>query len=106
MPIEKINTGAAPNDGTGDTLRAAFGKVNDNLEALAAAVAARLLEQWAFAPRHHDHDNCVARYVNNAPPSEPPPMFGAMWIDVSRNKIYLGTGTALASDWREIAFLS
>lgn len=106
MPIEKINTGAAPNDGKGDTLRAAFGKVNDNLDALAAAVAARLLEHWAFAPLHHDHDNCVARFVDNAAPSEPPPTFGAMWIDVSTNRIYLGTGTAQVADWREIAFLS
>jgi len=62
---------AAANDGTGDTLREAFEKVNGSLDTLAAAVPARLLDQWAFAPLHHEHDNAVARYVNNAPPSEP-----------------------------------
>ena len=105
MPISRINTGAAANDGTGDSLREAFDKVNGNLDVLAAAVAARLLDQWAFAPLHHEHDNGVARYLNNAPPSEPPSTFGAMWIDVAANKIYLGTGTATVADWREIAFV-
>ena len=28
MPLEQINIGAAPNDGTGDSLRVAFGKAN------------------------------------------------------------------------------
>jgi hypothetical protein len=105
MPVARVNIGATPNDGTGDTLRQAFEKVNGNLDMLAAAVAARLLDQWAFAALHHEHDNTVARYVNNAPPSEPPPTFGAMWIDVAANKIYLGTGTATVADWREIAFV-
>jgi hypothetical protein len=105
MPISKINTGASANDGTGDTLREAFEKVNGSLDMLAAAVAARLLDQWGFAPLHHEHDNAVARYVNNAPPSEPPPTFGAMWIDVAANRIYLATGTETPADWREIAFI-
>ena len=30
MPIQQINIGAAPDDGTGDTLRDALGKVNTN----------------------------------------------------------------------------
>jgi hypothetical protein len=106
MPIQKVNTGAVPNDGSGDTLRLAFGKVNDNLDMLAAAVAARLFQHWAFAPLHHDHDDRVARYIGNAPPQEPPPVFGAMWIDCSSNKIYLATGTERTADWREIAFVA
>ncbi len=106
MPISKIAVGSAPNDGTGDTLRDAFQKVNFNLDTLAAAVLARLHEQWAFAPLHHEHANAVARHLNNQPPSEPPSVFGAMWIDVAANKIYLATGTASIADWREIAFVN
>jgi hypothetical protein len=30
MPIQTINLGAYPNDGTGDDLRTAFKKINDN----------------------------------------------------------------------------
>jgi len=32
MSVQKIGIGAAPNDGTGDPLRTAFDKVNDNLD--------------------------------------------------------------------------
>lgn len=32
MTQQTINIGSAPNDGTGDTLRAAFDKVNDNFD--------------------------------------------------------------------------
>ena len=35
MPIQYINLGANPNDGTGDDLRSAFLKVNDNFQLLA-----------------------------------------------------------------------
>jgi hypothetical protein len=104
MPINKINTGAAADDGTGDTLRDAFQKVNLNLDALAAALVPRLLTQWAFAPLNHEHAGAVARFVNNAPPTEPPPVFGAMWVDAEANRIYLATGTADVSDWREVSF--
>ncbi|HGJ5863633.1 hypothetical protein [Arsenophonus nasoniae] len=34
VEIKKINIGTKPNDGTGDTLRDAFSKTNDNFEAL------------------------------------------------------------------------
>ncbi|WP_310740124.1 hypothetical protein [Arsenophonus apicola] len=34
--IKKINIGAKPDDGTGDPIRDAFGKVNDNFETLNA----------------------------------------------------------------------
>lgn len=36
MPLQSINIGSAPNDGTGDTARAAFSKVNDNFAELYA----------------------------------------------------------------------
>ena len=104
MPVNKINIGATANDGTGDTLRDAFQKTNLNLDILAAAILPKLLNHWAFAPLHHEHANAVARIVNNAPPSEPPPVFGAMWIDAEANKIYLATGTLRIEDWREIVF--
>lgn len=34
MPMQTINIGTAANDGTGDTLRDAFGKCNDNFDEL------------------------------------------------------------------------
>lgn len=34
MTIQSINIGSAPNDGTGDPLRTAFGKINDNFSNL------------------------------------------------------------------------
>lgn len=40
MAQQTINTGAAPNDGTGDVLRDAFTKTNGNFSELYAAVAA------------------------------------------------------------------
>lgn len=38
MTFNPANVGAAPNDGTGDSLRNAFIKVNANFELLAAAI--------------------------------------------------------------------
>lgn len=104
MPVNKIDIGQAANDGTGDTLRDAFGKINDNFDTLVEAVAARLIKQWAFAPLRHEHDDTVPRYIGNSVPSEPPPTFGAMWVNIADGKIYFGTGTASVADWREIIF--
>ena len=42
MAQQTIDIGAAPNDGTGDTLRAAFAKTNDNFDELYAAGAATI----------------------------------------------------------------
>jgi hypothetical protein len=39
MPIQDIKIGAYPNDGTGDDLRTAFKKINDNFSAVATTVA-------------------------------------------------------------------
>lgn len=106
MPLDKINVGEKANDGTGDSLRGALEKVNDNFDALTSAVLARLLEHPGFAPLRHEHENAVSRFVADAPPDSSPPMYGAMWIDAAANKIYLATGTASSSDWREVAFVS
>lgn len=42
MAKQTIDTGAAPNDGTGDSIRAAFGKANDNFTELYDGVDASL----------------------------------------------------------------
>ena len=39
MPIQTINLGAYPNDGTGDDLRTAFKKINDNFSEVVTTVA-------------------------------------------------------------------
>jgi hypothetical protein len=39
MPIQQIKIGAYPNDGTGDDLRTAFKKINDNFSEVATSVA-------------------------------------------------------------------
>ena len=41
MPFPQINVGTAPNDGTGDVLRDAFITVNDNLDSVDTALAAK-----------------------------------------------------------------
>lgn len=41
-----VGVGTTPNDGTGDTLRVGFGKVNDNLSAVLGALAATAPIAW------------------------------------------------------------
>jgi hypothetical protein len=38
MPLQTINIGASANDGTGDPLRTAFDKVNDNFQVVSGGV--------------------------------------------------------------------
>lgn len=104
MPVERIEVGSSGNDGTGDPLRVAFTKVNRNFEWLASAVAARIASLPIFAHLRHEHDDYVPRYVAEGAPKEPPPRYGAMWIDAAQGRIYLATGTANVSDWRELRF--
>lgn len=104
MPVERIEVGSSGNDGTGDPLRLAFTKVNRNFEWLASAVAARIAGLSIFASLRHEHDDHVPRHVADGPPTEPPNRYGAMWIDAARGRIYLATGTAALSDWRELHF--
>lgn len=105
MPLKKIDIGNTPNDGAGDTVRNAFDKVNANFDALADALMPRLLQYAAFAPLRHTHEELVPRHVRDTAPSEPPAQLGAIWIDTRTGKIYLATGTAQTSDWRELAFV-
>ena len=102
MPTRRIAIGTKPNDGTGDPLRVAFEKTNENFDLLSSAIAARIESSQAFAAARHEHDNYVPRIVSNRAPTEVPPIFGAMWIDATTKKIFLATGTQSASDWREI----
>ncbi|HEY5794022.1 MAG TPA: hypothetical protein VIU82_03325 [Bosea sp. (in: a-proteobacteria)] len=102
--MERIELGASPNDGTGDPLRVAFGKINRNMEWLAAAVAARITALPLFAHLRHQHDEYVPRHLADGPPVEAPVRWGAMWIDTGSGRIYLATGTSSPADWRELRF--
>ena len=106
MPIHPVNTGADANDGGGDPLRDAFEKINISIDTIAAAVFAKLAARADFAALHHEHDVYVSRFVRAGAPSEPPPLYGALWIDARADEIYLATGTASVADWRKIAFVS
>ena len=105
MPLQLIDVGAAPDDGTGDSVREAFEKTNRNFDALAQAIMPRLLQYAAFAPLRHTHEDSVMRVVSDLPPVEAPTRLGAMWINASSGKIYLATGTSSESDWRQITFV-
>jgi hypothetical protein len=102
MAIDPVNTGARANDGSGDPLREAFEKINLNIDTLAAAVLARLSARADFAPLHHEHGAYVARFVRAGAPTEPPPLYGALWIDARADDLYLATGTASVADWRKV----
>jgi hypothetical protein len=104
MPISKVKIGRAPDDGAGDTLRDAFAKLNESLDELASAVAARLTTRPHFAARQHEHVGYVTRYVRSGPPDEPPELLGAVWVDADDGAIYLATGAEHVSDWRKVAF--
>ncbi len=104
MPLSKVNLGAAPDDGRGDTLRDAFAKVNAGFEELAAAITARLTAGGAFAPRRHEHVSYVTRQIGHGPPDAPPALFGAIWIDAAGGDIYIAAGAEQVSDWRKVAF--
>jgi hypothetical protein len=103
MPIEQIELGAAPNDGSGDPLRVAFEKTNRNFETLASSMMAQVRAPARYA-EHHEHAEYVPRYLAPRAPSEVPPTFGAMWIDTVSGRIYVATGTSQVSDWRELQF--
>jgi hypothetical protein len=47
MAIETINVGSAPNDGTGDSIRTAFGKVNANFSEVDAKLPSSPLDEGA-----------------------------------------------------------
>lgn len=105
MPLQLIDVGTDPDDGTGDSVRDAFEKTNRNFDALAEAIMPRLLQHAAFASLRHTHEDAVMRLVSDMPPAEVPTTLGAMWINASSGRIYLATGTSSESDWREITFV-
>lgn len=105
MPLQKVDVGTNPDDGTGDSVREAFEKINLNFDALADAVMPHLLQRMAFASLRHTHEEAVMRHVGDSAPTEAPTRLGAMWIDASSGKIYLATGTSAEADWREINFV-
>ena len=49
MTFQSINLGAAPNDGTGDDLRTAGGKINSNFETLFNRIDLATAETAAFS---------------------------------------------------------
>lgn len=106
MPLQKVDVGVSPDDGTGDSLRDAFEKINLNFDALADAIMPRLLQHMAFASLRHSHEETVMRHISDRAPDEAPSRLGAMWINATNGRIYLATGTSAESDWREIAFVA
>ncbi|MBZ8133273.1 hypothetical protein [Afifella sp. IM 167] len=102
--LRSVDLGSKPDDGQGDTLRIAFEKVNGNFDAVVELLLERMMEHPAFAPILHDHAGYVPRFVMDRAPDVPSPVFGAIWVDVPRNEIYLATGTETADQWRRIAF--
>ena len=106
MVYNKVDIGKQPGDGTGDAVRDAFDKINANIDDLAAAVMSRLEQQATFAALRRGDPDGVVRHLEDGPPKRAPNTYGALWIDVTTNKIYLSTGTSSPSDWREIAFVS
>lgn len=103
--IERINTGAAPNDGTGDRLRDAFDKANRNFARIDALLDT--IEHMP-APRHtvasHRHEEHVLRIVADAPPEFAPTSLGAMWVDTQSGAIFLAVGVGSVRDWRRLQF--
>lgn len=65
MPKQSINIGSAPNDGTGDSLRTAFGKVNDNFNELYSnnIIVSNTITSNAYTLVISDA-NAVKRYSN------------------------------------------
>ena len=58
--FQVINVGTVANDGTGDPLRTAFIKVNDNFSLTAPLDGANLTNATATQPPLHDSDNSIA----------------------------------------------
>lgn len=103
--FEEVKTGAAEDDGTGDSLRAAFDKLNRNFALLTerlAAVDAALADARAEAAPDWP-GSFVARHVAESPPQEAPPLLGAVWVDASAGAVYVSTGTGSVADWVKLA---
>lgn len=100
--IEWIETGQAEDDGTGDTLRDAFEKINRNFEELAFSMARR-------APMDQSDSTVwpaefVPRYVEKGAPTRNPQRLGALWVDAENGEVYIARGTTSVEDWRKVLF--
>jgi len=96
-----IDLGNAPDDGSGDSLRDAFEKTNENFREILELLTLRSAQYGSGGAAPHEF---VPRYVSDKAPDARPPMLGAIWVDASTNTVYLATGTQSAEDWRKIAF--
>ncbi|MBV7410312.1 hypothetical protein [Maritimibacter sp. DP1N21-5] len=102
--FEPVNIGTAEDDGSGDSLRDAFEKLNRNftlLSELMADVTAQLADaRAAQAPEWPG--SFVARHVTDVAPDTAPPMLGALWVDTVERVVYVSTGTGSVSDWMRL----
>ncbi|SOB91581.1 hypothetical protein SAMN05877809_101386 [Rhodobacter sp. JA431] len=101
--VERIEIGKTPDDGTGESLRSAFEKVNANFAELAAALArASASAARATQPNGGWPGEWVARHLADGPPQGTPPLLGALWVDVTAQQVWISTGTAASTDWRRL----
>lgn len=102
--VDRIDLGAAPDSGTGESLRSAFAKVNANFAELAAALArlSAATAGGAGAPGAWPGE-WVARHLADAPPKGAPPLLGALWVDTRARKVWISVGTESEADWRALA---
>lgn len=102
--VDRIEIGATPDDGSGDSLRIAFEKVNANFAELSEAFArlAAATPANSGAARSWPGE-WVARHVSDRAPDGAPPLLGAIWVDVSERRIWISVGTGSEKDWIRIA---
>lgn len=103
--FDPIDLGSQEDDGTGDSIRAAFEKVNANFAQLA-----QVLLQSASETGNARAANAVpwpgdfvARHVTDTAPDTVPPMLGAVWVDTSDKAVYVSVGTDSPDDWIKLA---
>lgn len=103
--FEKVDIGTSEDTGDGDSLRAAFEKLNRNFESVAtvlASVSAELADIRAeIAPDWPGRS--ASLYVTDIPPNAAPSMIGAIWIDSMSGVAYVSVGTMTTEDWVLIA---
>lgn len=86
MSKQSIGTGSTPNDGTGDTLRVAFGKINANFTEV------------------YPHQETRDPTVNDDSDSSFP--VGQLWMNTSTVALFICfDNTVGAAVWKEISFV-
>lgn len=101
--MDKIATGSVPDDGSGDTVRDAFEKVNANFQSVIETQWSQTAAQHTFQPLPTDF---VPRHLSDHAPDAPPPIYGAMWIVATEGRIFIAVGTQSVSDWRELQLMA